>query len=131
MNITVRAALAWLGLFVLAFVNGAIRELGMKTALGIGEPLAHQLSSLTGIALWTAFVLLVWSKLRINSFKKAILVGAGWFVATVLVETFVINRNLSWNEVLQTYNVAAGEFWGLVLIWIGLMPVVIYRVKKS
>ncbi|OFZ53324.1 MAG: hypothetical protein A2428_10275 [Bdellovibrionales bacterium RIFOXYC1_FULL_54_43] len=103
----------------------------MKATLGIGEPLAHRLSSLTAIALWTAFTLMVWNRLAINSLKRAILVGAGWFVATLLVETFLINRDLTWSEVLQTYNVSAGEFWGVVLIWIGLMPLVIYRVKKS
>lgn len=55
----------------------------------------------------------------------------GWFVATFLFETFVLNRNLSLEQILQTYNVAAGEYWGLVLLWIGLLPSVLYRLKAG
>jgi hypothetical protein len=55
-DIIFHASLVWLGLFVLAFINGALREGVMKKVVGVKEPLAHQLSCLTGVALWTAFV---------------------------------------------------------------------------
>ncbi|MCM2324628.1 MAG: hypothetical protein NDJ90_15315 [Oligoflexia bacterium] len=48
-----------------------------------------------------------------------------------MFETFVLNRNLSLEQILQTYNVAAGEYWGLVLLWIGLLPSVLYRLKAG
>lgn len=70
-----RTALAWLGLFFLAFVNGALRELGFKLLGGMQEPLAHQLSCLTGVVIWTSFVLFVWKKIGILSYQEAAWVG--------------------------------------------------------
>lgn len=131
MSTWVRAIWAWFGLLILAFANGAIREVGMKKLIGIREPLAHQLSCLTGVILWTIFTVLIWNSLKINSTKKSVVVGVGWLAATALFETFVLNRHLTWPEILNTYNLFRGEFWGLVLLWIGLMPIIIYRIKNK
>lgn len=119
---------AWFGLLVLAFINGALREVGMKQLMGIQEPLAHQLSCLTGVFLWTLFLVLIWNRLKISTLEKSLWVGAGWLAATALFETFVLNRNLSWTEILQTYNFLQGEFWGLALLWIGLMPIAFFKI---
>lgn len=126
----IRPLVAWVGLFVLAFVNGALRELILKNGLGIVEPTAHQLSCLTGIVLWTGFVWLIWNRIKISTMKQAVLTGLIWFILTFLFETFVLNRHLSWPEILHTYDAIAGEFWGLVLLWLGLMPVAIFFLKK-
>lgn len=126
-----RASFAWCGLFVIAFANGALREVGMKQVLNIQEPLAHQLSCLTGVIFWTLFTIAIWNKLKVSRLKTSLQIGLGWFGATALFETFVLNRNLSWREILQTYNFFQGEFWGLVLLWIGLMPAVILLVKSK
>ncbi len=51
----------------------------------------------------------------------------------MLTETFVINRlmaKLTWEQIIETYNVAKGQLWGLVLIWIGVLPVVVFSVKR-
>jgi hypothetical protein len=128
-----RSTLLWVGLFVLAFTNGALREVVWKKVVGIKEPVAHWLSCLTGTALWTAFVWLTWNMSGIRSIKEAALVGGYWFVLTVLTETFVINRlmaKLTWEQIIETYNVAKGQLWGLVLIWIGVLPVVVFSLKR-
>lgn len=128
-----RATFAWFGLFTLAFVNGALREAVMKPILGIGEPLAHQLSCITGIALWTSFTVLIWKKLNVHTLRESALVGTGWFFATVFTEVFLLNKligKMSWEQILQTYNVMAGDFWALVLLWIGFMPVMIYKLAR-
>lgn len=125
-----RAAAIWAGLFALAFVNGTLREIGIKKLLGIKEPLAHQLSCITGICFWTSFTWTFWGWLGITSLRDAVLVGAGWFTATALFETFVLNRKLSWEEILHTYNLFAGEFWGIVLLWIGAMPAVLFILRS-
>jgi hypothetical protein len=131
LNFWSRNILAWLGLFVLAFANGALREAGLKSVLSIQEPLAHQLSCVTGVVLWTTFVWFVWNKLRILDFSKAIKVGVVWFLATFLFETFILNRRLSWTQILNTYNVFEGEFWGLALVWIGFLPVMLLKLKRN
>jgi hypothetical protein len=132
-TLTARATLAWFGLFILAFANGAFREAVLKKVAGIKEPLAHQLSCFTGAVFWTAFVWLTWNKINISSTTEAGMVGLYWFVLTVLTETWLINRLISkmtWKQILHTYNVAEGELWGLVLIWIGILPIVISWVKN-
>ncbi len=50
-TVILRSTLIWVGLFVLAFVNGAFREGLMKKVINIKEPLAHQLSCLKRV--WT------------------------------------------------------------------------------
>ncbi len=126
----VRPTVAWFGLLILAFVNGAMREFGMKKFMGIEEPLAHQLSCLTGVLLWTGFTVGIWPLLRISSFKQSVHVGMAWLLATMLFETFVLNRNLSYAEILHSYDMSAGEYWGLVLLWVGVMPSAVYWGKR-
>jgi hypothetical protein len=133
MHLTIRATFVWIGLFILAFVNGALREIGIKKFLGLGEPIAHQLSCLTGLILWTSFVWSLWQWLKIKSFSEAGSVGLGWFVATAFTEIFLINKfmgKMDWNEIAQTYNVARGELWPLVLIWLGLLPISMFWIRN-
>lgn len=128
-SLLLRAGVVWLGLLVLAFVNGALRELVMKRIIS-SDHVAHQLSCATGILLWTSFVYLIWNKLHIQNIQEACLVGVLWFVATMLFETFILNRNLSTHQILETYNLAKGELWGLVLLWIGALPIVLFKFLK-
>jgi len=129
MNLALRSTAVWLGFLVIAFANGALREIILIKQLGIDPLVANQLSCLTGITLWTGLLLAVWKKLEIRKFTESAAIGAGWFIATVLFETFILGRNLSWPEIAHTYDVTAGELWGLVLTWLGLMPIVIYWKK--
>jgi hypothetical protein len=125
-----RVTLVWLGFFVLAFVNGALREALIKPVTG--EPWAHRLSVVTGLALFTAYLWLVWKHTSITTPGQAIATGLYWFVLTVLVETLVVDRamsRMSWDEILRTYDVLEGELWPLVVVWMGVLPLVMRRVK--
>lgn len=112
-------------------MNGALREFVFIQRFGVARNPANQLSCLSGAILWTAALLFLWKKLEIKNFRQSAYVGAGWVLATALFETFILNRSLSWQEIAHTYNVASGEFWGLVLIWLGLMPVIFLSVSLS
>lgn len=125
-----RASIAWIGLLALAFFNGALRELVLKKALGLGDLVAHQLSCLSGVFLWTSFTWGVWPRLGVRSFRESLQIGALWFVSTAVFETFVLNRGMSWAEILQTYDVLAGQFWGLALLWVGLMPAFVAELRR-
>jgi hypothetical protein len=125
-----RAFLTWLGLFVLAFANGALREVVIK--MWIEEPWAHHLSALTAFVIFGAYVSGLWSKTGIKTTSQAFAVGAFWFVLTVLTETFVLNRwmsGLSWERILQGYDLSRGELWPIVLLWVGLLPAVVKALK--
>lgn len=130
MNLFWRSTMVWMGLFALAFVNGALREITIKKFFKIRELQARQLSCLTGIILWTCFVWIMWGFLHIQSNSEAVLVGIGWLVVTFVIETFLLNRfisRLSWKQIIQTYNIVDGEFWGLALLWIGILPIIMFQ----
>jgi hypothetical protein len=79
----------------------------------------------------TSFVFWVWEKLFIDQIQQAVLVGIGWLAATALFETFILNRKLTWVEIIHTYDLGAGELWGLVLLWIGFLPVFVFLTKTK
>ena len=125
-----RVLLVWLGLFVVAFVNGALREVLIKRV--VAEPMAHHLSALTAVVLLSAYTCAVWPRTAIESWRQALLVGALWFVLTVLTETFVLNRwtsNMTWDEIVRSYDVMRGELWPLVLLFIGALPAMMFGVR--
>lgn len=117
----------WLGFFALAFLNSAIREVGLKKI--IVEPWAHHLSALTAILLFAVYLFFVWNKAEIGSSKQAVIVGFYWLILTVLAETFIVGRVLgkqSWEQIFQNYNLLAGNLWPLVLLWVAISPLVFF-----
>jgi hypothetical protein len=131
-HLPVRAFAVWLGLFAAAFANGALREVIIKQFLS--EPGAHQISAATGGAMMTLVVWLAWRWLAIPSPRAAAAVGLVWFILTALTETFLLNRwtsGLSWEQIAKTYDLWAGELWPLVLLWIGILPNVIFSILKT
>jgi hypothetical protein len=127
-----RNTLVWCGLFVLAFANGTIRELGIKR--WVEEPWAHHLSALTAIAIFSIYVRLIWKRTGISTLANAIRVGALWLALTVLTETLVLNRwmaKLSWRQILESYDVTQGHLWPLVLLWVAALPVIAHACSRD
>jgi hypothetical protein len=130
MGLIARSSLIWLGFFVLAIINGAIREAGIKRI--IDEPWAHHISAFTAIILFGLYAWLMRHLLAIGTTGEAMLIGIYWFVLTVLTETFIVGRWMgkhSWSEILANYDIFHGNLWPLVLIWVGVLPYVIYKIK--
>ncbi len=128
MKTATRSVLVWFCFLVLAFINGAFRELVLIQYFKIDPHHANQVSCLTGVTLWTLCLFMSWKKLEVKRLRTAVWIGVGWFVATFLFETFILNRKLTWEEILHTYDVTSGEYWGLVILWVGLMPIAANRV---
>lgn len=129
MSIPARVTIIWFGFFVLAFVNGALREFGIKKF--VDEPWAHHLSAFSGIFLFFIYLLFVWEKTKIETIGQAVAVGSYWFVLTVFAETFIVGRLIgkqSWDEIFSAYNIFQGNLWPLVLAWVGVMPIVFLKV---
>ena len=122
MKLILRSSVVWLCFLLIAFMNGGFRELILIKRIGISPHFANQLSCYTGATLWTILLIFLWKNLAIKNMTQSLLVGLSWLLVTALFETFVMNRNLSWDEIAQTYNVIDGEFWGLVLIWLAFLP---------
>lgn len=123
MNYWQRITLVWVGFFVLAFINGALREMIIKRF--IKEPWAHHLSVLTAILLFSALVFIYREHVRPETLKLAIYAGLYWLVLTMFAETFIVGRLIgkqSWNDIFSNYNILKGHLWPLVLAWVALLP---------
>jgi hypothetical protein len=117
----------WLILAVVAIANGVLRQAGYGRYLS--ELAAHQLSTVTGILLTGGVVWVLNRFWPIGSPKEAWIIGAGWFVMTVIFEFgfghYVAGH--SWSRLLADYNLLEGRVWSLFLIWIAVLPYVIWR----
>jgi len=127
-TIFLRSSLIWCGFFVLAFINGALREIGLKQF--IHEPWAHHLSALTAILLFATYLYFVFDKTLITETREAVLIGLYWLVLTVLAETFVVGRMIgkqSYEQIFSNYNILAGNLWPLVLLFVAVSPLLFLR----
>lgn len=122
-----RYALAWLGLAVLAILNGSLRVLTYGKLMP--ELAAHQLSTVTGILLVGYAVVLLHRRWPIRSSGQAIAIGCMWLCMTVIFE-FGFGHYLmghSWARLLHDYNLMRGRVWSLFLLWLALAPWWVYR----
>jgi len=120
---------AWLGLVILAIINGTLREKAYGQFMD--ELTAHQLSTAIGLILFSSYIWFLTGKFRIESSKQAISIGGMWLCMTVLFE-FVFGHYVmghSWNRLFHDYNLLKGRIWILILIWTASAPYVFYQIR--
>jgi hypothetical protein len=125
-----RYILFWLGLPVIGIINGAIREIVYKEALG--ELFAHQVSSFTAVVLFSLYVWVLEGTWKPSSSCQAVAIGCIWLLLTIAFE-FLFGHyvmKLPWDALIADYNVFEGRFWSIVVFWIGLSPLVIYHMRE-
>ena len=121
--------LAWIPMVFIGIANGALRELiygGSMTELG-----AHQVSSLTAILLFVAYIWILSRFIPFRSERQAIAVGLMWFGLTVLFE-FLFGHYVaqhSWSRLVQDYSVFTGRMWLIVLFVVAAAPYSIRRAR--
>lgn len=124
-----RYIIAWIGLAIIGIINGVIREVGYGKFLG--ELLAHQVSSVTGIVLFGLFTWWLSLRWRMQSSGQAFTIGIIWLALTIAFE-FLFGHYVMkhpWSRLLHDYNILEGRVWLLVLVWITIAPYVIYRLR--
>jgi hypothetical protein len=120
----------WVGLLVVAFANGTLRE--FTYGRHIAELHAHQLSTLTGMLLSGAVALGLARRWPLASARQAWAVGAVWLLLTVLFE-FGFGHYVAghpWPRLLHDYDLAAGRLWALFLAWLALLPYLGFRAGR-
>ena len=118
--------IAWLGLVVLAIINGVLRNNVYGPTMS--ELQAHQISSITAIILFGAATWLLHQRWPIQSDSQSWTIGITWLLMTVIFE-FLFGHYVmghSWSHLLADYNLLAGRVWSLVLLWTIISPYVIY-----
>ncbi len=122
--------LAWVPMVVIAVANGALREATYGKRMV--ELRAHQLSTLSGMALLTVYI---WGVTKVRPFQtsgEAVTTGITWLVLTLAFE-FLFGRYVaghSWSRLLQDYNVAAGRVWIFIPTWIAAAPYVFHLLQR-
>jgi hypothetical protein len=126
-----RYLLIWLLLAVVAVANGILRQTTYAKALP--ELAAHQLSTATAILAATAVVWLVNRRWTIASASQACAIGLVWLLMTSAFEFgfghYVAGH--SWQVILSDYNLLQGRLWSLFLVWITVLPYVIFRLARN
>lgn len=114
-----------------AMVNGGLRD--MTYGKHLPALLANQLSCLTGIVLLGIVIYLYLRHWKLDSAKLAISLGLFWMALTVAFEFlffhFVGKR--SWADLLESYDMASGQLWPLILIWVAVAPYLFYRLPDT
>lgn len=116
---------------VFAILNGALRDFAYGRAMS--ELHAHQLSTASLILILGAYVWFLGSRWPLRSLGQAGFVGAAWLVLTVLFE-FGMGRYVShesWEQLLQAYNVFAGNFWVLVPLAVAVLPALVFWLRRT
>jgi hypothetical protein len=124
-----RALAVWVGILVLASVNGALRDLVMTPRLG--DPVARAISTvlLCGLVLLVTWLTLRW--IGPCSRTDAIVIGGVWVACTLAFE-FLAGHYLfrkPWVELLADYDLRRGRIWIAVLVVTFAAPCLIGRVR--
>lgn len=113
---------AWLGMMVLAIVNGAVRERWMAPRMSALA--AHQCSTLLLLTMLFLYARLLFIHVPLTSAGQAVAVGSSWLLLTLAFE-FGVGRLVgkrSWRALLDEYNLLAGRLWLLIPLWLVLFP---------
>ena len=124
-----RYALAWIPMVGIAIANGACRDLGYGKRLT--ELRAHQVSTITGIVLFGAYIFGLTRLWKIESGGQAVTIGLIWLVLTIGFE-FIFGRYVAkhpWSRLFYDYNIFAGRIWILILIWVAVAPYLFYALQ--
>lgn len=121
---------AWIGLVILAILNGALRVKGYSPYMS--ELAAHQLSTVIGLILFGVFFWFLTGAFRLKSSGQALGIGAMWLVLTILFE-FVFGHFImghSWSKLFADYNIFEGRLWIMVLLWTFIGPYVFFKIRQ-
>jgi hypothetical protein len=122
-------AAGWVGLVILAILNGTIRVAVYGPFMS--DLSAHQVSTAIGLSLFGIYIWIFTGIFRIASSKQAIVIGVMWLSMTIIFELlfghYVIGHSFA--KLFEDYNVLKGRVWLLVLIWTTVAPYLFYRIR--
>jgi hypothetical protein len=115
----------WLGMVVLALLNGTLRATTTQPLLG--EEAARRLATVLLLVALSAWAWWLHRRRPIPDRGTAWAVGAAWVGLTLAFE-FGFGRlveGLSWQTMLADYDLTAGRIWLLVPLWTLVLPPVV------
>ncbi len=126
----IRFLLFWLPMPFIAILNAGIRE---KILVRFFQELTcHQLSTFTLIILVSIYTWLIYPYLKIAQSGDSWVTGITWLLLTLIFE-FIAGHYIfknSWERLFQDYNLLKGRVWSLFLLYILILPYLIYGIKN-
>ena len=122
-----RYIFAWIPMIFIGILNGILRESTYGKYLS--ELRAHQVSTLTGVLLFSVYI---WGLTRfwsLESSQQAIAIGLIWLMLTIIFE-FVFGHFIaghSWQRLLDDYDFMAGRDSISGSLWIAFSPLLFFR----
>ena len=127
--VLLKALVLWIGILVLAILNGALREKALMPAMGtFGALIASGIVLSVCIGLVAFFAAPWYSPLPSSQYW---LIGLFWLILTLLFE-FSLGRfvqHKDWTELLQAYTFKGGNIWPVVLAVTLLSPWLAARLR--
>ena len=128
-NTVKKSILIWLSIIPLGILNGGFREVFLTPRLG--ESCAQPISGIILIAL-----IFIVSFIFIPRIGKGLpqtywKIGVLWVALTIIFETiFGLAIGSTFTELLKAYNVTTGNLWLLVILYIGISPWLVAKIKR-
>lgn len=122
--------LAWFPMIIIAIVNGLFREKFLANRFN--ELQAHQISTMSMIILFGIYVWVLFKIWFPTSVNQVIIIGLIWLLLTIIFE-FLFGHYVaghSWDKLLNDYNILKGRVWIFALIWISIVPYIIYQIQE-
>ena len=127
--ILLRAIAAWLGILLIAVLNGGVRETVLVHRLGAYLALAVS-GLLLSLAIFAiALVTVRWIDRRGSGWR----VGVLWFALALVFEFAfgMLVQHKTWADMLRAYTFAGGNLWPLVLLVLLVAPPLAKRLREE
>ena len=125
-----KSILIWLSIIPLAILNGAFREVFLTPRLG--ESYAQPVSGTILLLLLFSVSFLFIPRIGKGASKTYWKIGGLWVIMTIVLETILgLAMGDTLTEWLQAYDVTTGNLWLLVVLFTGVTPWLVAKIKKN
>jgi hypothetical protein len=124
-----KSMLIWLSITPLAILNGGFRQYALEPL--VGEKYARPISGLILCFLIFIVSFIFIPKLGKGTVKTYLLIGVLWVFSTIIFETILgLLFGMSISEIIQAYNISTGNLWLIVVVFVGVVPLLIAKIKR-
>ena len=123
-----KSLLIWLSIIPLAILNGGLRQRILEPLFGL--KIANPISGLILCMLIFIVSFIFIPRLGIGDNKTYLTMGVLWIFLTIVFETILgLFMGNTFKEIINAYNIATGNLWLIVVIFMGIVPFLIAKIK--
>ena len=124
-----KSMLIWISIIPLAILNGGLRQKILEPSFG--EQIAEPISCLILCTLIFIVSLIFIPRLGKGNTRTYLTMGIIWILLTIVFETiFGLFMGNTFKEIINTYNITTGNLWLIVVVFIGIAPFLVAKIKR-